>query len=170
MGVKCSWTFGCIVDQGIRGESRHPGIDIVAVAGSEVASDGWRQIVGYVAGHGLAPSNWGKKCLALRGHPAGRRSYPALPHLGLTAIGAALRTVSPMMRSAAQRSAVAVGCIRPIHFIRPILEIAKRLKRADPRYCSAANHLTRSEIQVGLRVIEEVSREHRRPQVSKRVG
>lgn len=34
----------------------------------------------------------------------------------------------------------------------------------------AANHLTRSEIQVGLRVIEEVSREYRRPQISKRVG
>src|ERR1700736_3542223 len=31
-----------IIDQSIRGESRHPGIDIVAVAGSEVASDGWR--------------------------------------------------------------------------------------------------------------------------------
>src|ERR1700746_2680780 len=106
-----------VVDLGIRGESRHPGIDIVAVAGSEVASDGWRQIVGYIAGHGLAPSNLGKKCFALRGHPPGCRSYPALPHLGLTAIGAALRTVSPMMRSAAQRSAVAVGCIRPIHFI-----------------------------------------------------
>src|SRR3984893_11675460 len=35
-----------IIDQSIRVESRHPGIDIVAVAGSEVASDGWRQIVG----------------------------------------------------------------------------------------------------------------------------
>src|ERR1700746_2320051 len=106
-----------VVDQGIRGESRHPGIDIVAVAGSEVASDGWRQIVGYIAGHGLAPSHWGKKWLAPPGHPAGWRAQTALPHLGLTAIGAALRTVSPMMRSAAQRSAVAVGCIRPIHFI-----------------------------------------------------
>jgi hypothetical protein len=31
-----------IIDQSIRVESRHPGIDIVAVAGSEVASDGWR--------------------------------------------------------------------------------------------------------------------------------
>ena len=40
----------------------------------------------------------------------------------------------------------------------------------DPRYCCAADHLMRSEIQVGLRIIEEVSREHRRPQISKRVG
>src|SRR6476660_301241 len=31
-----------IIDQSIRVESRHPSIDIVAVAGSEVASDGWR--------------------------------------------------------------------------------------------------------------------------------
>src|SRR5689334_22197276 len=77
-----------VVDQGIRGESRHPGINIVAVAGSEVASDGWRQNVGYIAGHGLAPSNWGKKGLLSVVTPAGCRSYPALPHLGLTAIGA----------------------------------------------------------------------------------
>jgi hypothetical protein len=31
-----------IIDQSVRVESRHPGIDIVAVAGSEVTSDGWR--------------------------------------------------------------------------------------------------------------------------------
>src|SRR6202030_1360285 len=41
-----------IIDQSIRGEGRHPGIDIVAVAGGEVASDHGRQIVGYVLGHG----------------------------------------------------------------------------------------------------------------------
>jgi hypothetical protein len=44
-----------VVDQGIRVESRHPGIDIVAVAGSEVANDGWRQIVGYFRGHRWLP-------------------------------------------------------------------------------------------------------------------
>jgi hypothetical protein len=44
-----------IIDQSIRVESRHPGIDIVAVAGSEVANDGWRQIVGYFRGHRWLP-------------------------------------------------------------------------------------------------------------------
>src|SRR6201986_5133682 len=44
-----------IIDQSIRVESRPPGIDIVAVAGSEVASDGWRQIVGYFRGHRWLP-------------------------------------------------------------------------------------------------------------------
>ena len=51
-----------IIDQSIRASSRHPGIDIVAVAGSEVASDGWRQIVGYFRGHGWLHRIWGKRC------------------------------------------------------------------------------------------------------------
>jgi hypothetical protein len=42
----------------------------VAVAGSEVASDGWRQIVGYFRGHGWLHRIWGKT-VWLHGHPAG---------------------------------------------------------------------------------------------------
>src|ERR1700730_10112373 len=44
-----------IIDQSIRVKSRHPGVNIVAVAGSEVASDGWRQFVSDIPGHGWAP-------------------------------------------------------------------------------------------------------------------
>src|SRR5580704_4680907 len=51
-----------VVDQGIRGESRHPGIDIVAVAGGEVPSDRWWQIVGYISGHGWLHRIWKKRC------------------------------------------------------------------------------------------------------------
>ena len=44
-----------VVDHGVGGESCHPGIDIVVVAGGEVAGDGGRQIVGYILGHGWLP-------------------------------------------------------------------------------------------------------------------
>src|SRR4029077_8868544 len=57
-----------IIDQSIRVESRHPGIDIVAVAGSEGATHGWMEIVGYIAGHDLIHLLWGET-VRLRGHP-----------------------------------------------------------------------------------------------------
>src|SRR6202051_3123115 len=49
-----------LIAQSMRVERRHPGIAIVAVAGSEVASDGRGQIVSYVAGDGWLHQIWGE--------------------------------------------------------------------------------------------------------------
>jgi hypothetical protein len=57
-----------IIYQSVRVESRHPGIDIVVVAGGKVPSDRWRQVVGYIAGHGWLHRIWGETG-RLRGHP-----------------------------------------------------------------------------------------------------
>jgi hypothetical protein len=45
-----------------------------------------------------------------------------------------------------------------------------RQPSADPEHNAALSGGRRSDVQVRLRVIEEISREYRRPHVSKRIG